>query len=60
MSLWEGRRDAEKYETEGFAAVTHILEPFLVLPPVVKLCTVDETIPKKIAMTVSCLAAAKT
>jgi heme-degrading monooxygenase HmoA len=51
MSLWEDRRDAEKYERESFAAVTHILEPFLVLPPVVEHCTVVETIPKKVAMT---------
>ncbi len=53
MSLWEGRTDAEKYERETFAAVTHILEPFLVLPPVVKRCTVNETVTEKLAIAVS-------
>lgn len=51
ISLWEDRRDGERYETESFAAVTRILEPFLVLPPVVKHCTVDKAIPKKLVTT---------
>ena len=53
ISLWEDRREAEKYETESFAAVTRILEPFLVLPPVVQHGTIDETITKKLVTTVA-------
>ncbi len=52
ISLWEDRRDAEKYERESFAAVTHILEPFLVLPPVVKHGTIDASIAEKLATAV--------
>ncbi len=52
ISLWEDRRDAEQYEREGFVAVTHILEPFLVLPPVVKHGTIDKTITRKLVTTV--------
>lgn len=47
ISLWEDRCDAERYERESFAAVTLILQPFLVLPPVVKLCYIDETVTTK-------------
>ncbi len=49
---YEHRRDADVYEKESFAAVTHILEPFLVLPPVVKNGAIDERIPEKLVSAV--------
>ena len=47
ISLWREKLNAEKYEKENFRKVTSMLEPFLTMPVVVKLCKVDETITKK-------------
>jgi len=47
ISLWHEKLDAEKYEKENFPKVKTILEPFLTIPVVVRLCKVDETITKK-------------
>ena len=47
-SLWHEKVDAEKYEKENFAKVKTIYEPFLTIPLVVRLCTVDESIPNKV------------
>ena len=44
ISLWHDKRDAEKFEREDFPKVKAILEPFLTMPIVVKLCTIEETI----------------
>ncbi len=44
ISLWHDKRDAEKFEREDFPKVKAILKPFLTMPIVVKLCTVEETI----------------
>jgi heme-degrading monooxygenase HmoA len=48
ISLWHEKLDAEKYEKENFAKVKTIYEPFLTMPVVVRLCNVDESIPKKV------------
>jgi len=47
ISLWHEKLDAEKYEKENFPKVKTILEPFLTMPVVVRLCKVDETVTKK-------------
>ena len=48
ISLWHEKQDAEKYETENFPKIKAMVEPFLTEPIVVKRCTVDETITKKL------------
>jgi hypothetical protein len=51
ISLWQEKLDAEKYEKENFPKVKTIVEPFLTMPVVVKLCNVDdETMPKKVTV----------
>jgi heme-degrading monooxygenase HmoA len=47
MSLWHENRDAEAFHTEQFPKVKLMYEQFLTAPVIVKLCYVDETIPKK-------------
>ena len=47
ISFWHDKTDAEKYEKENFARVKAIYEPFLTMPIVVRLCSVDETISRK-------------
>ena len=49
ISVWQQKFDVEKYEKEFFPKVKQILEPFLTSPPVVKFCTVDETVRQKVA-----------
>ncbi len=44
ISLWREKRDAEKFEREDFPKVKAILEPFMTMPVIVKLCTVEEMI----------------
>ena len=48
ISLWQDRKTFEKYEKEVYPKVKAILEPFLVVPPVVKICKVDTTIREKV------------
>ena len=48
ISLWHEKVDAEKYERENFVKVKTIYEPFLTMPLVVRLCTVDDSIPTKV------------
>jgi len=47
ITLWQTKLDAERYEKETFPKVKQILEPFLTVPPVVKIFNVEETIPEK-------------
>lgn len=48
MSLWYDKREAERFHREHFSTIKVIYEPFLVSPIIVKLCYVDERIPKKL------------
>ena len=47
ITLWQTKLDAERYEKETFPKVKQILEPFLTVPPVVKIFNVEETISEK-------------
>ena len=53
MSLWHEKRDAEAFHTEHFPKVKPMYEPFLTAPVIVKLCHVEETIPKKLVAAVA-------
>ncbi len=48
MSLWYDKREAERFHREHFSTIKVIYEPFLTAPISVKLCYVDERIPKKL------------
>lgn len=47
ITLWQTKLDAERYEKETFPKVKQILEPFLAVPPFVRLFNVEETISEK-------------
>lgn len=47
ITLWHTKLDAERYEKETFPRIKQIVEPFLTVPPVVKLFNVEETISEK-------------
>jgi heme-degrading monooxygenase HmoA len=48
ISLWTNKMAVEKYEKELYPKVKAIFEPYLVREPIVRLCTVDETVTQKI------------
>ena len=48
VSLWHEKYDAERYEKEYFPKIKQMIDPFLTVAPVVKLCRVDATIPEKV------------
>jgi heme-degrading monooxygenase HmoA len=47
VTFWHTALDAERYEKEMFATIKQILEPFLLVPPAIKMFTVEETISEK-------------
>ncbi|HET7440167.1 MAG TPA: hypothetical protein VFJ47_02610 [Terriglobales bacterium] len=48
VSFWHTRLDMERYERENFPKVRTIMDPFLYVPPIVKLCKVEQTLTGKI------------
>ena len=48
VTLWHTKMDAERYEREIFPKIKQIMEPFLVVPPVVKFYGVEETISERL------------
>jgi len=48
VTLWHTKMDAERYERETFPKIKQILEPYLVVPPVTKFYTVEETISERL------------
>jgi hypothetical protein len=53
VTLWYTKMDAERYEREIFPKIKQVLEPFLVVPPVVKFYAVEETISERMISTVA-------
>ncbi len=48
ISLWTNRADLERYEREMYPKVKTILDPYLTVAPIVKLCNVDHTITERV------------
>jgi len=44
ISLWADKKDAERYEREGFVKVQEILKPYLAVPITVRNYTVETTL----------------
>lgn len=53
VTFWYTRLDAERYERDSFPKIKQILEPFLVVPPVVKFYGVEEAISERLISTVA-------
>jgi heme-degrading monooxygenase HmoA len=53
VSLWHDRREAERFHRDDFPKEKAVWEPFLLAPIIVKLCYVDERIPKKLTAAVA-------
>jgi len=45
--------DAERYERDTFPKIKKIMEPFLVVPPVVKFYKLEETISERLISTMA-------
>ncbi len=50
ISLWLDKDEAEKYQRELYPRIYERLAPFLASPIILKYGKVDETIPKKLAI----------
>ena len=48
MTLWHTKVDAERYERDTFPKIKQILEPFLMVPPVTKFYTVEESLSERL------------
>ena len=44
ITLWAEKKDAERYEREGFLKVQEILKPYLAAPPAVRYYNVETTV----------------
>ena len=44
ISLWAGKKDAERYEQEGFPKVSETLKPYLTTPITFKYYMVETTL----------------
>lgn len=53
VTLWYTKMDAERYDREVFPKIKQILEPFLMVAPVVKFYGVEETISERMISTVA-------
>jgi hypothetical protein len=52
-TMWQTKLDEERYERDAFPMIKHIIEPFLLAPPIVKTYRVEETIYGKLFQTVA-------
>ncbi len=53
ISLWYDKADMEKYAKEDFPRAKAMIERYLAAPLIVRPCTVDETVAKKLAVAVA-------
>ena len=53
LSFWHTKVDAERYEKDTFPKIKQLLEPFLVVPPIVKTFNVEETVSEKFTQTLA-------
>ncbi|HEY1272709.1 MAG TPA: hypothetical protein VGF08_12015 [Terriglobales bacterium] len=53
ITLWHTKLDAERYARDMFPKIKEMFEPFLMVPPGVKVYTVEETISRKLIETVA-------
>lgn len=53
VTLWYTKMDAVRYESETFPKIKQVLEPFLVVVPVMKFYNVEETISEKMMSVVA-------
>jgi hypothetical protein len=52
-TMWQTKLDEERYERDAFPMIRHIIEPFLMAPPIVKMYRVEETIYRGLIQTVA-------
>jgi hypothetical protein len=53
VTLWHTKMDAECYERDTFPKIKKIMEPFLVVPPVVKFYRLEERISERLISTIA-------